>query len=110
MQGYDRRNYNLSIYKKKTSEDGNELTLTDSYSEVEFDVNWNTIYTFFSWFVWFFNCLAYWVVVSWTKGVADGINAVDIEMSRLSQDQTLIKFFNNRSSVNSFPSSDVLFL
>ena len=25
----------------------------------------------------------------------------------LSQDQTLIKFFNNRSSVNSFPSSDV---
>ena len=28
----------------------------------------------------------------------------------LSQDQTLIKCFNNRSSVNSFPSSDVFFL
>ena len=40
------------------------LKRTSSKSLREFKIkwNWNTVDTFLSWFVWFFNCLAYWVV------------------------------------------------
>ena len=40
------------------------LKRTSSKSLREFKIkwNWNTVDTFLSWFVWFFNCLAHWVV------------------------------------------------
>ena len=37
-------------------------TSSKSLSEVKVKWNWNTVNTFLCWFVWFFNCLAYWVV------------------------------------------------
>ncbi|EQC73557.1 hypothetical protein HSISS3_255 [Streptococcus sp. HSISS3] len=40
-----------------------QLTTFKSFREFKIKWNWNTVDTFFSWFVWFFNCLTYWVVV-----------------------------------------------
>ena len=40
-----------------------KLTTFQTFSEVEFYFNWNVVYTFFSWFAWFFNFLSCWVVV-----------------------------------------------
>ena len=37
-------------------------TSSKSLSEFKIKWNWNVVDTFLSWFVWFFNCLAYWVV------------------------------------------------
>ena len=51
------------IFKHEAEFVSFKLTAFQTFSEVEFHFNWNVIYTFFSWFVWFFNCLAYWVVV-----------------------------------------------
>ena len=39
-----------------------KFTTFQTFSEVHFNWNWNTINTFLCWLFWFFNCLAYWVV------------------------------------------------
>ena len=39
-----------------------KCTSSKSLSEVKVKWNWNTVNTFLCWFVWCFNCLAYWVV------------------------------------------------
>ena len=40
-----------------------KFTTFQTFSEVESDFNWNTVYTFFSWFVWFFNRFMSWIIV-----------------------------------------------
>ena len=40
-----------------------QLTTFKRFREFKIKWNWNAIYTFFSWFAWFFNLLSCWVVV-----------------------------------------------
>ena len=58
------RNHNIvAVFQLECEFVSFQFTTFQFLSEVKFYWDWNTVDTFFSWFVWFFNSLAYWVVV-----------------------------------------------
>ena len=57
------KNLTFWIFKHEAEFIGFKLTAFHTFSKVEFHFNWYAVYTFFSWFVWFFNFLSSWVVV-----------------------------------------------
>ena len=60
---YSFNNFTCWIFQYEAEFVSFKLTTFQTFSEVEFHFNWNVIYTFFSWFAWFFNSFAYRVVV-----------------------------------------------
>ena len=60
---YSFKSLTFWIFKHEAEFVGFKFTAFQAFCEVEFYFNWNVVYTFFSWFAWFFNFLSSWVVV-----------------------------------------------
>ena len=55
--------FNAIFLKNKCKFVSFKLTTIKFLSEIQLKWNWNAVYTFFSWFFWFLNCVCSWVVV-----------------------------------------------
>ena len=57
------RNHNIvAVFQLECKFASFKLTTFQTFCEVEFCSDWYRVYTFLSWFFWFFNRFAYWII------------------------------------------------